>query len=342
MRVSLSRRDTIYWSTSMFLRTCWYLMMMTSMKHISTQTITSVTMTLDICNNKPTVSTDLLKYTLEGGTDFTRSVPRMFEQCSCGEARFETQIIPKPIRINGPFCNGDQVTTCNFQAWANAADRQLHFLNNTSLTNTKYRVYVLPNIKSCDWAGMGSVGPCKSTSPPCRVWVRGDFATRSSVYFHELGHNLGLPHAYYKDIEYSDLSDGMGSCCVPRCFAAPYMNMLGWCPALKTIQLYDKSSILDYQYIILQKNEYILLTVKHEAFPQVYLQYRVMDYGRQSILPLSPFFGCLNVYRKLSETSPSNLITIVCNGSVQLPIYNIMAHIIEQSQDRVQLYLYSA
>ncbi|NBP02849.1 MAG: hypothetical protein EBU90_22580 [Proteobacteria bacterium] len=52
--------------------------------------------------------------------------------------------------------------------------------------------------------------------------------TMSSVYLHELGHNLGMYHSGYNGQEYGDLSSAMGGCCDQRYFSAVEEYALNW------------------------------------------------------------------------------------------------------------------
>lgn len=83
----------------------------------------------------------------------------------------------------------------------------------------------MPQDTGCVFGGLGSVGPCGTA---CRVWINGKIADKPTVYFHELGHNLGLNHASYMNDQYGDYTDAMGYCCQIRCFAAPHSYRLKW------------------------------------------------------------------------------------------------------------------
>jgi len=89
---------------------------------------------------------------------------------------------------------------------------------------------------------------------------------------HELGHNLGLPHASYLSDQYGDLTDVMGYCCKVRCFAAPNTHRMHWTTPRDTIRLPWLSphsreyTLLPSEYILVQddvrrENTYIQLRV---------------------------------------------------------------------------------
>lgn len=78
-----------------------------------------------------------------------------------------------------------------------------------NLSQYWHRVYVLPDMPSCTWNGLGTVG-CADSSQ-CRAWVRGPAALSLDSFMHELGHNMGLEHAGAPGAgEYGDGTDVMG------------------------------------------------------------------------------------------------------------------------------------
>jgi hypothetical protein len=97
---------------------------------------------------------------------------------------------------------------------------------------------------SCGWAGLGEVGGPWSRSEPLFTWTRTDDATQSTgVWLHELGHNLGLPHAnsclsgyvftYLRacqDMEYGNTVAMMGGGNLPSPFTPNELQKIGWLP----------------------------------------------------------------------------------------------------------------
>lgn len=96
-------------------------------------------------------------------------------------------------------------------------------------------VYMFPNIRDCQWAGLGTVGGLPSSS-----WING--YDHAGVIVHELGHNFGVLHSHSLEcanttnegscvsVEYGDLADTMG---YPYTFDGSHFNafqkeLLGW------------------------------------------------------------------------------------------------------------------
>ncbi|GFR40654.1 hypothetical protein Agub_g1239, partial [Astrephomene gubernaculifera] len=96
-----------------------------------------------------------------------------------------------------------------------------------NISSIKQRIAVLPNEMNayCPWAGLASVG-CGGTR--CFVWANGGASGDLSLYFHEMGHNLGLMHSNRvgSDDEYGDYTCAMGS--LYGCYNAPNNWRMGW------------------------------------------------------------------------------------------------------------------
>ena len=96
----------------------------------------------------------------------------------------------------------------------------------------------------CGWAGLGEVGGPWSRSEPLFTWTFTDHATKSTgVWLHEIGHNLGLPHAnsclsgyaftYLRpcqDMEYGNTVAMMGGGKLPSPFTPTELLKIGWLP----------------------------------------------------------------------------------------------------------------
>jgi len=97
---------------------------------------------------------------------------------------------------------------------------------------------------SCGWAGLGEIGGPWSATEPLFTWTRTDDAVQSTgVWLHEIGHNLGLPHAnsclsgyvftYLRpcqDMEYGNTVAMMGGGNLPSPFTPKELLKIGWLP----------------------------------------------------------------------------------------------------------------
>ena len=96
----------------------------------------------------------------------------------------------------------------------------------------------------CGFAGLGDLGGPWSRSEPLFTWTFTDSATESTgVWLHEVGHNLGLPHAnsclsgyaftYLRpcqDMEYGNTVAMMGGGNLPSPFTPNELLKIGWLP----------------------------------------------------------------------------------------------------------------
>ncbi len=130
----------------------------------------------------------------------------------------------------GPFAINHSAASCDYSAWANAADSAAS-ASGVNLALYRHRVYVLPRYDqlSCGWAGLANVG-CGSY---CRSWIAE--GESPMVYVHELGHNLGMAHAATDpendgavNVEYGDYSDPMGLSRAWHVFNAPHADQMLW------------------------------------------------------------------------------------------------------------------
>lgn len=260
---------------------------------VTSQSINALTAVLSICNHTASISPtnlssllltqqfpdDNANYTLQG----------MFKDCSHEQASFNTYIVPEVVHIpcDHHLSHLTDINPCPFSEWADYVDSYVY--RNTKHYKTsphshipasyKYHIYVLPNVPTCHFGGMGTVAPC---IPHCRVWIKGSVANQLAVYFHELGHNLGLSHAWYKNYEYGDLSDAMGECCNRRCFNAPHSQALNW--TTPTIDLKPKRYSHVTKLILLLPNQYIHM---HDGEGAIFIQFRKRDAPLALPLPLS-------------------------------------------------------
>src|SRR5262245_34692505 len=152
----------------------------------------------------------------------------------------------------GPFAIPYSASSCDYDAWANAADSRAAAAG-VNLSLYRHRVYVLPRYDqlACGWAGLAQVG-CGSY---CRAWIAE--GESPMVYAHELGHNLSMAHAGTDpendgvvNQEYGDYSDPMGLSRAWHVFNAPHVDQLGWfAPYPGTIATVATSGVFDLRPI---------------------------------------------------------------------------------------------
>lgn len=126
----------------------------------------------------------------------------------------------------GVSCSDPQIT--NWTLSANSAATTAGYV----LGNYDNIIYLFPSNPSCGWSGLGEVGGNLT-------WING--WNVSDLYVHELGHNVGLGHASYRDCgalsidnygncttsEYGDIYDVMGWGDNYH-FNAAFKNESGW------------------------------------------------------------------------------------------------------------------
>jgi gametolysin peptidase M11/alpha-galactosidase-like protein len=142
----------------------------------------------------------------------TSSVDGLYRETSWNAVSFGGQVV-------GPYVLGDVISSCNFSAWADAADAAAQ-ADGIDLAAYPRKVYVMP--RGCSISGLADVG-----TSPSRTWIfRCDFP---DVFAHELGHNLGMRHASTPTSIYGDNSDVMGGTGRPlRQINAPHREAMGW------------------------------------------------------------------------------------------------------------------
>lgn len=226
------------------------------------QPLRSLTMILSVCNRFATTTPTEIKQTLASSA---LNVKDMIQVCSFNKSSFASQVVPNIIQI--PCDTQNAYLSCNVYDWANYADTYATQVMRISLQKYNTRIYILPPDSGCGFGGLGMIGPCGSE---CRVWINGKISNQVSVYFHELGHNLGLGHASHLGDQYSDFTDAMGYCCNVRCFSAPNTHRLKWSiPSF----CYDVPFTQPKTYT-LSPNKYILIVDKARQ-ESTYVQFRV-------------------------------------------------------------------
>lgn len=192
----------------------------------SAQPMKALTMILSICNRFATTTPSEASRTL---TKSAYNVKEMVQVCSANRSSFEPYVLPNVVQV--PCDTRNAYPICNVFDWANYADNYASQMMRIDLNKYNTRMYILPPESGCGFGGLGTIGPC---GKECRVWINGKIANEVSVYFHELGHNLGLNHASHLGDQYGDFTDTMGYCCNIRCLSAPNTFRLKWSTPLFT------------------------------------------------------------------------------------------------------------
>lgn len=167
----------------------------------------------------------------------TNSVDQLYQEMSFGAVWFTGNVVG-PVTIN--YSNAGP---CDYNGWAAAADAAATAAG-VDLTQYQHKVYVLPKLNPCSWAGLGTVG-----GNPSRSWI--GVCDLADVYAHELGHSLGMSHSSTDynndgtgDCEYCDNSDIMGySGPGLRQVNAPHKRQMGWVEAGKLNTLTNDATV---------------------------------------------------------------------------------------------------
>jgi len=204
-------------------------------------------------------SLDQIKGLMWTGDLYHRSVSGYYEEASFGAVTFpadtnqDRQADIVDVSIPYLAANG-----CRYSIWANAAD-QAAKSQGIDLSIYQHKIYALPeNNLPCNWYGLGTLACIDGGN--CRSWIR--FSAYSSVYAHELGHNLGMNHARldlnYDGIiedEYGDWSDIMGDISgFWKHFNAPHKAQMGWLPK-ERIRTVTEDGIYDLAVLELHPSE---------------------------------------------------------------------------------------
>lgn len=197
---------------------------------LKSSNITAVFFIIETCNWKNPFShpDNLTKYLFSGLKSQEDNIQTYYDICGYNKLLWhpDNVAVIGPISVNctGTIRNGalsytyDASKKCSAAeqfAWRNSGEKLAEELAKTDpklarILNTVKRRHValLPKEVKCGWAGLGSVG-CSGKS--CSTYIKGTAATDMSVYFHELGHNMGLSHAGRGYDEYGDQTDVMGN-----------------------------------------------------------------------------------------------------------------------------------
>jgi hypothetical protein len=139
-----------------------------------------------------------------------------YRESSRGLVSFSGQVI-------GPFTIGFTSTgACDTGGWASAADAAARAAG-VDPSLYAHVSYVTPVNATCGWSGMGQ-------TPGRLTWIQ--YCGVTSLFSHELGHNLSFHHASTPTGEYGDMSDPMGGT-GGRVVDSNGANrtMAGWMPA---------------------------------------------------------------------------------------------------------------
>jgi hypothetical protein len=252
---------------------------LSNIKRVFSESIKALTIILSVCNMQPSISPENASTVLYGNTGI-HSVKGLMSYCSAKKYLLEPYVFPQYVHIPCP----EDIFSCNVNSWAIRADDALRPL--IDIDNYIYKIYILPK-GGCNFAGLGVKGPC-SKNNKCRIWISGDYPFFPAVYFHELGHNLGLHHSSFQGDEYGDFSDIMGYCCKNRCFSAPHNNKLNISSPLHSYTLPSTSN----ESLLLLPNEYILV-----LDPETQTKWFVQNRQTNNIEDIpSPFTNSINIY----------------------------------------------
>lgn len=131
--------------------------------------------------------------------------------------------------------SGVAAGSCNIQGMANLARDMIEAKNLDSNTDHLMMTFT-PDTKECAFAGLGEVG-----GPTTWTYAGVGYA---GVWAHELGHNLGFPHANScnagvtltymttcTDVEYGNNADVMGSSNLSSFYSPTFLAQAGFLPA---------------------------------------------------------------------------------------------------------------
>ncbi len=244
----------------------------------------------------------LFKFSSTGANPFTKesvdekvfsgskSVKKYYEEVSLNQISVSGQVFDWVTIDSNPKDN------CEIIDWENQALEKLKD-KGIDLSTFSHNAFVHPNVNACFYAGSASMGGNEFD-------VNGDMP--SSVFAHELGHNLGMDHANELDChqkpidlyascseyEYGDGYDAMGF--FIHHLNAPHKASLGWIPEEK-IQTVTGDGV--YKISVLEKpaNSSIPQTLRIQRSninDDYYLEYR-QPIGFDSDLPTTLTQGAL-------------------------------------------------
>lgn len=298
---------------------------------VATKSIKALAVILSVCSMPPAITHTRLQRVL-GTNNTTMNVQDMVGACSRGKLNFVTEVVPVTVRVP---CNSynerfNQLE-CKTDDWANYTDTYLQDTLKYNLDDFYTRIYILPKGDLCGFGGLGLLGPCDKTKP-CRMWISGNIPDKVTVYFHELGHNLGLHHASHMHDQYGDLTDAMGYCCNVRCFSAPNTFKLEWDVPTHLIT----TPIMQHHNIRLRPYEYVMIEDK-ARMERTFIQYRIANGGEYDKDIDST---AINIY-VVPTHSPygySNLAAIISSrGQTWQSVHSALVTLQESQKDYAQI-----
>lgn len=164
--------------------------------------------------------------------DDAQSMRRIYEVSSRNQLTFNRDTDSNgSADVFGPYTITASAGVCNYTLWASEANAAASGAG-VDLSLYQHKVYVTPNYDDigCSEVGRGDIS-CGSN---CRSWIF--LCANTSIYAHEVGHNLGYEHAGTDldnnsviDDEYGDESCPMGyATSGTYLFNAPHEDQLGW------------------------------------------------------------------------------------------------------------------
>lgn len=185
--------------------------------------ITSVTMIVNVCNDKAQLTKQKLasRYFNSLAPTNQSTMEDMHSICSYNKLLFrpEHNVIVSNISIpcsgqynNMVYNSTERCDTAEIYGWMNEGLNQAKKMG-IDISKYKRRIMILPNRPKCPWAGLASVG-CTSS---CNTWINMAPKTDEihlATLFQELAHNIGLMHSNrnmsWTSAEYGDCTDPMG------------------------------------------------------------------------------------------------------------------------------------
>lgn len=276
---------------------------------------------LNVCGTKPNFEVSFYKNLLSFQSSNRSpqsstflSLADAYRVCSRNRSKVHiTMSHTEPIQILNSCYYAN--TLCMYEDWANEADRFVISKSQNGMFHTKQpniSIYIIPEIQSCNWAGLGYMSCADKKNSRCRIWIQGQASQYIDTYLHEIGHTLGLTHASSTSSEYGDATCAMGLCCWPRCYNAPHLEQLQWASSVRVIKVSNvvskKQQIL-YEYLSDARSTTNDITYLRIETPTqwIYVEYRARSHSIDIGLPNRS----VNIYASPPGNSKGSITTIV-------------------------------